>query len=114
VQLRDGTAAASLTVRRPDSPPLVWILIAAILIGGMPLLSGIALTGDSKPAFTLDVCHPAGGAVSSNLSQTEAPLIPTHAGAQVPRESSAAPEPIAAFSPRPSEAPDPPPPKIGA
>jgi hypothetical protein len=89
------------------------MLIAAILIGGLPMCTGVAVGGESKPAFTLDLCHPGGG-VSYNLSQTEAPLIPAHTAAQVPRESSAAPQPIAAFSPRPNEAPDPPPPKTGA
>jgi hypothetical protein len=89
------------------------MLIAAVLIGGLPMLTGVVVTGDSKPGFTLDVCHPGGGA-SYNLGQTEAPLIPARITAQLPREFSATHELIVAFSPRPSEAPDPPPPKIGA
>jgi hypothetical protein len=93
------------------SPFVAWVLIAAILIGGLPMLTGLVVVADSKPALTLDICHPAGGAFC-NLGQGEAPLIPTHTVAQLPRASGAAPELVAAFSPRVSKAPDPPPPKI--
>ncbi len=94
---------------------IVWTLIAAILIGGLPILAGIVVVSDSKPALTLDVCHPLGGA-SYNLDpgQGEAPLIPTHTIAQLPAESGEVPEIVAAFSPRVSKAPDPPPPKLAA
>lgn len=90
---------------------VAWALIAAILIGGLPMLTGVVVIADSKPALTLDLCHPIGGALY-NLGQSEAPLIPTHTAAQLPRESGAAPELVPAFSPRVSQAPDPPPPKI--
>jgi hypothetical protein len=92
---------------------ITWTLIAAVLIGGLPMLTGVVVTSDSKPAFALDLCHPGGG-VSYNLSQTEAPLIPKHTAAQLPQELGAAPEPAAPFFPRVSKALDPPPPKIGA
>jgi hypothetical protein len=105
--------AARRTTKRPDCPYLVWMLIVAILAGGVPMLGGFAISNDSQPAFTLDICHPGGGA-SYNLSQAEPPLLPAHSTALPPCESGAAAAPIAAFSPRPNEAPDPPPPKIGA
>ena len=99
---------------RMGSPLIVWPLIAAILIGGLPILTGIVVVSDSKPAFTLDVCHPVGGASYTDLGQGEAPLIPTHVIAQVPAESAQVREFVAAFSPRSSKAPDPPPPKLVA
>ena len=97
------------------SPLIAWALIAAILIGGVPMLTGVVVIADSKPTLTLDVCHPLGGAsYNLDLGQSEAPLIPTRVSAQLPTESGEAPEFVALFSPRVSEAPDPPPPKIGA
>ena len=79
------------------------------------MLTGVVVISDSKPALTLDVCHPLGGAsYNLDLGQGEAPLIPTHVIAQLPAESGEAPEFVAAFSPLSSNAPDPPPPKLGA
>jgi hypothetical protein len=95
------------------APLISWALIVTIFVGGLPMLTGVTITGDSKPALTLDICHPAGSA-SFNASQTEAPLIPTHTAFQLPRASGAVAELAAPFFPRVSEAPDPPPPKIGA
>jgi hypothetical protein len=94
------------------APLISWTLIAAIFIGGLPMFTGVAITGDTRPGFTLDVCHPV-GAASYNVSQTEAPLIPTHIAFQLPRASGAAPELAPPFFPQVSKAPDPPPPKIG-
>jgi hypothetical protein len=89
------------------------MLVTAILIGGLPILAGVVVTADSKPAFSLDVCHPLGGA-SYNLDQSEAPLIPVHSAAQMPADCGSAAEFVSAFSSRLNEAPDPPPPKFGA
>jgi hypothetical protein len=110
MELRDDRTGADFP--RMRSPLVAWTLIAAILIGGLPILTGVVVVADSKPAFTLEICHPIGSA-SHNFDQGEAPVIPTHDGAQLPRESGAAPEPIAAFCPRMSTSPDPLPPKIG-
>ena len=99
--------------QRTGSPFVAGALIVAILIGGLPMLTGVVVIADSKAGLTLDVCHPIGGALY-NLGQSEAPLIPTHTAAQLPRESGAVPELVAAFSPRVSKSPDPPPPKIDA
>lgn len=108
---RSGTGRAHLP--RTGSALVAWALIAAILIGGLPILTGVVVIADSKPALTLDVCHPLVGA-SYNLDQSAAPLIPKNTAAYLPAESDAAPEFVSAFSPRVTEAPDPPPPKIGA
>jgi hypothetical protein len=111
VQHRNAIAPAPSRPRHPVSPVFAWMLIAAILIGGLPLVTGIVVVADSKPAFTLDVCHPIGG-VSSNLSQSEAPLIPMHAAAQPPAESGVAHDFVFVLPPGRNQAPDPPPPEI--
>jgi hypothetical protein len=111
MRLMDSRSGAKCT--RTGSPLLVWTLIAAILIGGLPILTGVIVITDSKPAFTLDICHPIGG-VSYNLGQSEAPLIPERTNAQLPRYCGAALEFVSAFSPQVIDSPDPPPPKIGA
>lgn len=95
----------------PLSGLIASTLIVAIFAGGLPILTGVVVIADAKPVFTLDVCHPIGG-VSYNLSQGEAPLIPAHPAAQPPADWSAAPQFDAVFPPGPSQAPDPPPPKI--
>jgi hypothetical protein len=100
---------------RDFQPFVAWALIAAILIGGLPMLTGVVVISDSKPALTLDVCHPLGGAsYNLDLGQGEAPLIPTRVIAQLPAESGQVPEFVATFPPQSSKAPDPPPPKLGA
>jgi len=99
--------------QRTISPFVAWALIAAILIGGLPMLTGVVVIADSKPALTLDICHPIGGALY-NVDQSKAPLIPTHTAAQLPRGSVAAPELVATFLQLVSECPDPPPPKLDA
>jgi len=111
VEPRTSRRPAFRNFQRTSSPFVAWALIAAILIGGLPILTGVVVIADSKPALTLDVCHPIGWALY-NLGQSEALLIPTHTAAQLPRESGAAPELVATFFPRVSKAPDPPPPKI--
>lgn len=107
--------AAALNLPHKDSPLIVWSLIVAILIGGLPILTGIVIVSDSKPALTLDMCHPLGGATYNlDLGQSEAPLIPTHIIAQLPTESGNAPEYVAPPFPKVTKAPDPPPPKLCA
>jgi hypothetical protein len=115
VEPRTSSTPAFRNFQRISSPFVTGALIAAILIGGLPMLTGVVVIADSKPALTLDVCHPLGGAsYNLDLGQSEAPLIPTRAAAQLPAESGEPPEFVAAFSPRVNEAPDPPPPKIDA
>lgn len=113
MESRRNKRPAFRNFQRTSSPVVAWALITAILIGGLPTLTGIVVIADSKPALTLDLCHPIGGALFG-FGQSEAPLIPTHTAAQLPRESGVALELASVFSPRVSESPDTPPPKIGA
>jgi len=101
----DGTGEAARLV--------AWVLVVALLMGGLPILTGVALIADSKPAFTLDICHPIAGA-SYNLDASLAPLIPATCVAQAPAAAGFTSDSVASFSPQPNRAPDPPPPKIGA
>ena len=108
---------ASGTVKAPNDthrrslafPAVACALIVALLLGGLPMLSGLVVVQDSRPAFTLDICHPI-GAVTHTFS-SEAPLIPTPAIAQTLRESGAAYDFVIRFSSRIGEAPNPPPPE---
>src|SRR5579883_3380356 len=93
------------------SAAIAWLLAAAILLGGLPAFTGVTLTGDSRPAFTLDICHPAGAAALGG-AQIEAPLIPARAAAWAPVCCGAAPEFVVRFTLQLNQAPDPPPPKL--
>ena len=110
-----GSRTDRVPIFRDLRPLVAWALTVAILIGGLPMLTGVVVISDSKPALTLDACHPLGGAsYNLDLGQGEAPLIPTRIIAQLPAQSGEAPEFVAPFSPQSSNAPDPPPPKLGA
>jgi len=102
-------------IRRSTTFPLIaCTLVVAILVGGLPMLAGVMVTTqDSRPAFTLDICHPIGGAAHT-LTPGEAPLVPVQKIAQPLHESGVADEFVIDLSSRLSEAPIPPPPKIGA
>lgn len=95
-------------------PVLACVLAIAILAGGLPILTGVVVAGqDSKPAFTLDICHPIGGATHT-LTPDEAPLVPAQGMAQTLYESGTVDASLTTFCSRLGEAPIPPPPKIGA
>ena len=43
-------------------PAIACTIVVAILVGGLPMLTGVVVAAqDSKPAFTLDICHPVVG-----------------------------------------------------
>jgi hypothetical protein len=90
-----------------------WMLIVALLMGGLPILTGVVVIADNQPAFSLDICHPIAGA-SYNLDASLAPLIPTPPVAQAPAAAGFAYEVAAPFCPQLRRAPDPPPPKMAA
>jgi hypothetical protein len=90
---------------------IAWLLIAALLCGGLPMFSGVVVVADSKPAFTLDVCHPLSGA-SYNLSPATAPLINALPAVPPPADWGTASEFAALLAGRPARTPDPPPPKL--
>ena len=102
-------------LRRSMTFPLIaCTLVAAIFVGGLPMLAGVVVTAqDSRPAFTLDICHPIGGAAHT-LTPGEAPLVPARGAAQTLHESGVVDEFVSNLSSRLNEAPIPPPPKIGA
>ena len=78
------------------------------------MLTGVVVTAhDSRPAFTLDICHPIGGAAHT-LTPCEAPLVPAQGVAQTLHESGDADAPVIKLTSRQNEAPDPPPPKACA
>jgi len=95
-------------------PAIACTLIVAILVGGLPMLTGVVVAAqDSKPAFTLDICHPVGGAAHT-LTPCEAPLVPAPGVAQTLHESGVVDGPVIKLTSRLNEAPTPPPPKTCA
>lgn len=86
------------------------LLVAALLIGSMPMAASAVLGGETAPVYTLDICHPlpvfAVSAASCALAASSAYSY------SVAIEDYGAPE-ISNFAvvDRDSEAPDPPPPK---
>ena len=108
------TAMNRMIRRSMIFPAIACTLIAAILVGGLPMLTGVVVAAqDSKPAFTLDICHPIGGAAHT-LTPCEAPLVPAQGVAQTPHESGMADDPVIKLTSRQNEAPTPPPPKTSA
>ena len=47
------------------------VTVLALLLGGMPITTGVIVAGDSTPAFTVDICHP--------LQSLEQPSLPVFA-----------------------------------
>ncbi len=90
---------------------LILVLVGAILAGGLPIITGVVVMPDSKPSFTLDVCHPL-AAVACGLTQGEAPLIPKHAATPSLCPLGIAREFVARVPSGAIRPPDPPPPKI--
>jgi hypothetical protein len=109
MQSRSGGLGGNQAIM--PAPVVAWLVVAALLTGGVPIMTGVAVISDSTPAFTLDVCHPI-GAVSYSLGQSAAPLIPAHPRPQAPAAVEFVRDFVPLFSPLPSRAPDPPPPKL--
>lgn len=60
-----GKAMAAFVKYRSANPLALIALLAGFLIGGLPSLTGLTVVSfDSKPAFTLDICHPSQSAES--------------------------------------------------
>jgi hypothetical protein len=109
--MNGGVKATNHTIRRSMTfPAVACALIVALLVGGLPMLSGLVVAQDSRPAFTLDICHPI-GSVTHTLSSSEAPLIPTLRIAERLQESGVAYDFVIRLSSRIGEAPNPPPPE---
>jgi hypothetical protein len=105
--------SANSSIRQsPVFPAIACALVVALLAGGLPVFTGLVVTADSRPAFTLDICHPIGGA--AHTASAEAPLIPTLSLAQMPQESGVVHELTIQLSSRMGDAPIPPPPQLRA
>ncbi len=92
---------------------LALALIAGVLLGGVPLVAGTALSAaDSAPVFTVDICHPLPGL---NVAATQCDLAPQRAVAAMPTGVDFDFGAVAAFVvravDRAPDAPDPPPPR---
>jgi hypothetical protein len=93
--------------------PAVAILVAvALLLGGMPIVASRAAP-DSRPAFTLDICHPL-QAVNAASGPCNLPILHAQAIAHKPALVGILAEAIFTMATRPADAPDPPPPKTPA
>ena len=120
VRCKDRSVAAAKVIsanssirQSPVFPAIACALVVALLAGGLPVFTGLVVTADSRPAFTLDICHPIGGAAPT-VSSAEAPLIPTLSLAQMPQESGMLDELTIQPSSRMGDAPIPPPPQLRA
>jgi hypothetical protein len=103
---------ALLKTQRDCSPVIAGALILALLLGGLPMLTGVVIVSDStsQPAFTVDICHPL-GAVTQTLNTAEAPLIPAQLLWQTLPDSGSADQSVITLRSRLGEAPIPPPPR---
>jgi hypothetical protein len=94
------------------SAVMAQALIMALLVGALPLLSGVIITRtQGAPAFTLNICHPLPG-LNHGSGFSAVPLVEAQPALDKPSPRGAAddsrtPPVICA-----SEAPDPPPPKL--
>lgn len=94
-----------------SSAVIAGLLIMALLVGGIPQLSGVVVTGTrDAPAFTLNICHPPPG-LNYGSGFSAVPLI---SGPHIykPPLSEVARRVSVALATRAREAPDPPPPKL--
>ncbi|HJU29477.1 MAG TPA: hypothetical protein VJ718_09915 [Candidatus Binataceae bacterium] len=89
--------------------PRVAIVVAiAMLVGGLPL--AVDYAPQSRPALTLDICHPL-GAVGTIAAQCSLPIPSATAIVAKPRPAGAIVQAASTMMSRPAETPDPPPPK---
>ena len=85
------------------------LLATAILLGGMPLVAGIA-PQHSRPAFNLDICHP----IQPTCTVSAGCSLPTLVANTVTfdlQEFGSTPVPSILVAALAAEAPDPPPPE---
>lgn len=86
--------------------------MAALLIGGLPLLSGVTIitTTDNTPAFTLNICHPLPG-FNEGSGFSAVPLVEKTSALEKPSLLGTVVEAQDPSIVRASERPDIPPPK---
>ncbi len=89
---------------------LALMLIVAILLAGVPIVADAPLSGGS-PTLTVNICHPLPGVNVSTTLCEAAPTRIVHFPALVDRDFGAIALFAASQFDRPSDAPDPPPPR---
>jgi hypothetical protein len=94
---------------RTQYPAVALFVAAALLLGGMPIVASEAAP-HSCPAFTLDICHPL-QAVNAISAPCNLPILRAEAIVYAPGPSSIIAKSLFMITPRPADAPDPPPPK---
>jgi hypothetical protein len=103
---------AFLKRQRDCSAMVAQALIVALLVGGLPLLSGVIITRtEGAPAFTLNICHPLPG-LNHGSGFSAVPLVDGPPALDKPSPRGAADDSQTPPVIRASEAPDPPPPKL--
>jgi hypothetical protein len=103
----------STSLRRQSRSGILRTLLAcALILAGMPTITAVIVV-DSKPAFTLDICHPLQSIDRTSGASTIA-LPSSQPPAQALAQNGVATDPAVVRRIRPSDKPDPPPPKIGA
>jgi hypothetical protein len=92
-----------------DFRMIALLLAAAILLGGMPIVSGAPQA--LHPAFGIDVCQPV-QAVNRVSATCSLPILADSSIVQTLEERGRVPAAAPMVVISPGEAPDPPPPKI--
>jgi hypothetical protein len=97
--------------QRQTSAAIAKALIVALLVCGLPQLSGVIVTAThGAPAFTLDICYPLPG-LNQGSGFFPVPLVDNLLSVARPSRCGTADDPPASPLMSASEAPDPPPPK---
>lgn len=90
---------------------LALTLIAALLIAGIPVVADAPLSG-GPPALTINICHPLPGINVSTAPCEAAPARVARFPELVNRDFGAVALFVAPQFDRPSDTPDPPPPRV--
>jgi hypothetical protein len=102
---------ALLKRKRGFSAVIAQALIVALLLGGLPLLSGVIITRThGAPALTLNICHPLPG-LNQGSGFSAVPLVDGQPSVEQPFCCGTAEDARTPAVIRASETPDPPPPK---
>jgi hypothetical protein len=99
--------------QKPQYPAklLALVLITGFLVGGFPSIFGISIVASqSRPAFTLDICHPLSSMASPSGVTFQVPA-PSFAVKPVLIDFGENVLPAMASPQRRGDAPDPPPPR---
>jgi len=102
---------ALLKRKRQWTGILAQALIVALLVGGLPLFTGVIVArADGAPALTLNICNPLPG-LNQGSGFSAVPLVDGRPNIERPHSYVNAYEPPGRPVIRTGESPDPPPPK---